>query len=171
MYRHETLITGGKDKIVLLLNNGMGIENFKIFFQNKDCVEVGFTMKTVRTTGIKTFYKNTYIEKMMLQNYYVLDLKTRKLLRVHPVKNMARMDDSFNKAVVMFGIWSDVSFEIDADSEGFQINAYDSEGKAYYDLATRPFVEENDMPGKITVVDFKDLSVDDVDQIIFLDLR
>lgn len=171
MYRREILVTGGKDKIVLLMNNGMGIKDFKIFSQGKDYVEVGFNMIPVRTTGIKTFYKNTYIERTILQAYYVLDLKTKKLLRVNSMKNFAKVNNWFKKTVVMFGIWRDVDFEIDQEKYSYKVNAYDRDGKALKCPATVPFVDEDDMPGRISILDFKDCSVYNVDQMIFLDFQ
>ena len=79
MYRMETLVTEGERLVLLVCEEGLGIKNFKIFHETKDCVDVGYTLEPVETETLITFIPNSYKRLWVTQTYYLLDLDKKKI--------------------------------------------------------------------------------------------
>lgn len=163
MYRRETLVTDGKELVVLVCKGGWGIENFKIFSRSNLAVDVGYTLKTVRTPGMLDWSKKCVCT--IYRTYYVLDLKQKKLLRANAIHAWARFPKNFAKRAIVLGKFTDAEFSVQekndelcvcGDSEQYRLNN------------TLGFIDEEDMPGSIHVLDFKAKEVQRVQQVIFL---
>ncbi|MBP3464462.1 MAG: hypothetical protein J6K45_08355 [Clostridia bacterium] len=166
MYRRETLVTDGKDQIVLVCKDGWGIENFKIFSESNLAVDVGYTLKPVRTTKILDWNKDFLLfPPAVYRAYYVLDLKQKKLFRANLIHVWSRFPKNFAKKAIILAKYTDAEFSIQERSKDLRVCGDDIQ---YRLNNTQSFIDEDDMPGSIHVLDFKSKEVQKVRQVIFL---
>lgn len=163
MYRRETLVTDGKDLVVLVCKDGLGIKNFKIFSQSNLAVDVGYSLEAVRTPGILDWNKKCV--RPIYRTYYVLDLKQKKLLRANVIHAWAKFPKSFAKTAIVLAQFTDAEFSIQVQNDELHVRGDDEEYKLNN---TMSFIDEEDMPGSVHVLDFKAKEVHVLQQVIFL---
>lgn len=169
MYRKETLMTDGEKRLVIVCDNGMGLSNFKIFAQKDNYIDVGYSLAPVRTNTIITYSADTYEEVKFSQTYYVLDLEQKKLFRAACIGVNAKFPMQRKKNAVLFDVWSDVQIKLEKKNDEYVVRAYDEEGDNVQAAVSYRWVDEEEMPGNIHIVDFKNEVVHDVQSVIFLD--
>lgn len=163
MYKKDTLVTGGKDLVVLVCKNKKGLENFRIFHKGENFVDVGYSLVDVRTPVILQYVKNKI--KMHHRTYYVLDLNQDKIFRADAVMSWARFPQRCSKHAIVLAEYTDAEFWINEEN-GVLRCASDTKNSKYWD--TKAFADEEDMPGSIHILDLAERKVHKVPQLIFL---
>jgi len=169
-YRKETLVTGGKDFIVLVCKEeggkSVGIENFKIFSKSDLAVDVGFTLKKgVATTAITLWDRQCRPLPPIYRTYYVVDLEEKKLFRVVPVSNGSRFPKRFSKRALILARYTDAEFSVFEKDDELRVQGVVDDWRLN---DTGLWINEENMPGAIHVVDFSKKKVHKLNQVIFL---
>ncbi len=169
-YRKQTLVTGGKDFIVLVCKEeggkSTGIENFKIFSKSDLAVDVGFTLKKgVATPAMTVWDRQCRPLPPIYRTYYVVDLKEMKLFRVVPVSNGSRFPKCFSKRALILARYTDAEFSVLEKEDELRVQGVVDDWRLN---DTKLWMNEADMPGAMHVVDFSKKEVHKLDQVIFL---
>lgn len=173
----RTFITEESKPIVIVCNNGKGIENFKIVESSPNHVTAEFEFKDVRGQEIVITD-----EERICQNYYIIDVEKKKILRVPLAHDGSKFSKGFRKMAVVFGVWSEVVFILKENKLNYEVRAIQHQNAANVqkeikdyteddaiDAATHRWCDEEKMPGEIWVIDFKSQKVHNLQEVSFLD--
>ena len=171
MYRMETLVTEGDRLVLLVCEEGLGIKNFKIFHETKDCVDVGYTLEPVETETLITFIPNSYKRLWVTQTYYLLDLDKKKIYRVGRIGDHGRIDKKCKTRKIYFGIFSDTECYVEEKGSTRVFRADITDEKGLRPLFTdADWVNSEKMPGLMVAATFspEETTVERVNHAIFL---
>lgn len=163
MYQKETLVTAGKELVVLVCKGKKGLTNFRVFSKSENAVDVGYSLIDVRTPAILQYERNKV--KTHYRTYYVLDLKQNKIFRAENVSAWARFPHCCSKHAIILAEYTDAEFWID-DQNGVVRLAGDTQNSKYW--TTHSLADEKHMPGSIHVLDLAERKVHKLPQLIFL---
>lgn len=172
MYREnieETFETNNNRKIIIVCNNGKGIKDFKILFRGQNFVKVRYTLIDVKAPVIHLYQKSMKIKKIS-QIFYVLDLESKKILRVPLIsKRYANFFKGYRKPAIELCCNEDINIKIESQNYRHnQINAYDKKGNETTAFFLNLIELEGNMPDTAFFLDFQNESVQKIKQIIFL---
>ena len=172
MYRKESLVTGGERQILIVCENGMGIKNFKIFYETERCVDVGFTFEKVETDTLITYIPKTYKQLKVTQTYYLLDLDEKRIYRLGRIGDFAKISKFSKTRKLHLGIYTDTECHVEESGSYKLFRAEITDEKGLKPLFTdKDWVDIMDMPGKMVVATFAPgkSSVQEVTHAIFFD--
>ena len=169
MYRKEIIQTDGKNKIVIVCNGGQGIKNFKILERRKEWIEIGFSLCPVKTSMIDEYVNGTWTKAGISQTYYMIDVENKKLLRMPIVNSHARFPKRFRKTVIIFGTCSDIEFKIEQRKSDYKIKACSEKDVFSRVFLNHRWVNEEDMPSTVFILDFKEQKVHRIHEVFFLE--
>ena len=163
MYRKETLVKSKENRIVLVCNHGMGIKNFKILAQSDNAIDVEFELIEKKNVPIIRDWNTDGKFKEIEQLYYIVDLDTNRLIRVSKIGFETEIPINAKKPMILFGIYTDVEPVIKKEKNKFKV-------KSSEDFVTANFywIDEENMPGAIFIIDFEKMEVQKIQQINFI---
>lgn len=179
MYRknvEEVFETYGNSPIIIVCNNGYGLEKFKILATFEDRIRVRYSMTEVKTPVIKLYQKNKK-EKSIAQSYYVLDVQNKKVIRVPLVsvysnfpkkRGYASFPRNHKRPAITFCTRDDIELKIESTESANKVMAYKQEDNSETKPVCIKWLDILDLPETAFLLDIKGSKVQKVQQIIFL---
>lgn len=171
MYRIEKVETGGRKKILLVLQEGRGIKDFKILEVGDDFIKIGYTSLPVNTMYRKEYIPGTFKMKVIEQTYYFLDVKKKKIFRVGRIGGKVRIDNGIIARKLYLGIYPGTDITIRMTRNYHYVKACITDKKGLKPYSTDlTYIDPESKPGTIKVLFFnrRGVIVHDVSYAVFL---